>query len=242
MNQGTRQRSSSCTAVCRRVVLGAGHRGSPGSQCARAGAAEPAPGSGPRRGVHRELRQPDRRARAAGRRLLRWRARSPSRAPARRTPSDSSSSPVRARRGRVVRRDLRPVRRDAAGGRGRPTKYPLDNGETVVELTIAPELYREAFADDVQWLSRCSRSATGRSPRSSRTAPTRRPGRRCPRGRWWRPPTTRSPGGRASPGSACGRADDRGRRVALDRALAAAAVAELIRTAVDATSDVPSAV
>ena len=31
----------------------------------------------------------------------------------------------------------------------RPSSYPLPNGETAVELTIAPELYREAFAADL---------------------------------------------------------------------------------------------
>jgi pimeloyl-ACP methyl ester carboxylesterase len=34
-------------------------------------------------------------------------------------------------------------------GAVRPGNYPLDNGETAVELTIAPELYKEAFAADV---------------------------------------------------------------------------------------------
>jgi pimeloyl-ACP methyl ester carboxylesterase len=34
-------------------------------------------------------------------------------------------------------------------GAVRPSHYPLANGETAVELTIAPELYREAFAADL---------------------------------------------------------------------------------------------
>jgi pimeloyl-ACP methyl ester carboxylesterase len=34
-------------------------------------------------------------------------------------------------------------------GAVRPNNYPLSNGETAVELTIAPELYREAFAADL---------------------------------------------------------------------------------------------
>jgi pimeloyl-ACP methyl ester carboxylesterase len=34
-------------------------------------------------------------------------------------------------------------------GAVRPSSYPLENGSTAVELTIAPELYREAFAADV---------------------------------------------------------------------------------------------
>ena len=34
-------------------------------------------------------------------------------------------------------------------GAVRPSNYPLDNGETAVELTIAPELYKEAFAGDL---------------------------------------------------------------------------------------------
>jgi pimeloyl-ACP methyl ester carboxylesterase len=34
-------------------------------------------------------------------------------------------------------------------GAVRPSSYPLDNGTTAVELTIAPELYREAFAADL---------------------------------------------------------------------------------------------
>jgi pimeloyl-ACP methyl ester carboxylesterase len=34
-------------------------------------------------------------------------------------------------------------------GAVRPGNYPLDNGETAVELTIAPELYKEAFAADL---------------------------------------------------------------------------------------------
>jgi pimeloyl-ACP methyl ester carboxylesterase len=34
-------------------------------------------------------------------------------------------------------------------GAVRPSDYPLDNGETAVELTIAPELYKEAFAGDL---------------------------------------------------------------------------------------------
>ncbi len=34
-------------------------------------------------------------------------------------------------------------------GAVRPSNYPLENGATAVELTIAPELYREAFAADV---------------------------------------------------------------------------------------------
>src|SRR3954466_9292771 len=34
-------------------------------------------------------------------------------------------------------------------GAVRPGSYPLPNGETAVELTIAPELYREAFAADL---------------------------------------------------------------------------------------------
>jgi hypothetical protein len=31
----------------------------------------------------------------------------------------------------------------------RPSNYPLADGETAVELTIAPELYQEAFAADL---------------------------------------------------------------------------------------------
>src|SRR4051794_32208691 len=43
-------------------------------------------------------------------------------------------------------------------GAVRPGSYPLDNGETAVELTIAPELYKDAFAadlpeDDVRFLA-----------------------------------------------------------------------------------------
>ena len=34
-------------------------------------------------------------------------------------------------------------------GAVRPSTYPLENGSTAVELTIAPELYREAFAADL---------------------------------------------------------------------------------------------
>src|SRR3954471_19115169 len=34
-------------------------------------------------------------------------------------------------------------------GAVRPSNYPLANGESAVELTIAPELYREAFAADL---------------------------------------------------------------------------------------------
>ena len=34
-------------------------------------------------------------------------------------------------------------------GAVRPSSYPLPNGETAVELTIAPELYQEAFAADL---------------------------------------------------------------------------------------------
>ena len=34
-------------------------------------------------------------------------------------------------------------------GAVRPSNYPLENGGTAVELTIAPELYREAFAADL---------------------------------------------------------------------------------------------
>ena len=34
-------------------------------------------------------------------------------------------------------------------GAVRPSTYPLENGSTAVELTIAPELYRESFAADV---------------------------------------------------------------------------------------------
>ena len=34
-------------------------------------------------------------------------------------------------------------------GAVRPSNYPLENGGSAVELTIAPELYREAFAADV---------------------------------------------------------------------------------------------
>jgi pimeloyl-ACP methyl ester carboxylesterase len=34
-------------------------------------------------------------------------------------------------------------------GAVRPSNYPLADGETAVELTIAPELYREAFAADL---------------------------------------------------------------------------------------------
>jgi pimeloyl-ACP methyl ester carboxylesterase len=34
-------------------------------------------------------------------------------------------------------------------GAVRPSSYPLADGETAVELTIAPELYREAFAADL---------------------------------------------------------------------------------------------
>jgi len=34
-------------------------------------------------------------------------------------------------------------------GAVRPGNYPLDSGETAVELTIAPELYKEAFAADL---------------------------------------------------------------------------------------------
>jgi pimeloyl-ACP methyl ester carboxylesterase len=34
-------------------------------------------------------------------------------------------------------------------GAVRPSTYPLPNGQSAVELTIAPELYREAFAADL---------------------------------------------------------------------------------------------
>jgi pimeloyl-ACP methyl ester carboxylesterase len=34
-------------------------------------------------------------------------------------------------------------------GAVRPSEYPVDDGQTATELTIAPELYREAFAGDL---------------------------------------------------------------------------------------------
>jgi pimeloyl-ACP methyl ester carboxylesterase len=74
-----------------------------------------------------------------------------------------------------------------------PGTYPLAGGRTAVELTIAPESYRAAFAadlpaEDTEVLRLCS----GRSPRSSRTGRGRRRGRSCRPGRSWRRPTTRS--------------------------------------------------
>jgi pimeloyl-ACP methyl ester carboxylesterase len=34
-------------------------------------------------------------------------------------------------------------------GAARPSEYPVGDGKTATELTIAPELYREAFAADL---------------------------------------------------------------------------------------------
>ena len=62
-------------------------------------------------------------------------------------------------------------------GAVRPNNYPLDNGETAVELTIAPELYKEAFAADLSDdLIEVLAVSQRRSPRSSRIAPRPRPG------------------------------------------------------------------
>ena len=110
--------------LCRRVVLGAGHRGAPGARRAGARAAEPAAGPGPRRGVHRQLRQPDRRAGAAGRPLLRRCRHLRRRRQHAQRGRAGLRRGVRARRGRVVRRDLRRVRRHAAGRRRAPEPVP----------------------------------------------------------------------------------------------------------------------
>jgi pimeloyl-ACP methyl ester carboxylesterase len=76
-------------------------------------------------------------------------------------------------------------------GAVRPSTYPLADGGTAVELTIAPELYREAFAADLSSGSSESwPSVSVPSPRSSRTAPRRPRGKRCLRGRSSRPRTT----------------------------------------------------
>ena len=50
-------------------------------------------------------------------------------------------------------------------GAVRPSSYPLADGETAVELTIAPELYQEAFAAD---LSDGRHPGPGRQPASLR--------------------------------------------------------------------------
>ena len=51
--------------------------------------------------------------------------------------------------GRGVQRDLRPVRRHAHPRRGPAERVPGRRREDCTELTIAPELYREAFAADL---------------------------------------------------------------------------------------------
>ena len=130
--------------------LGAGDRGAAGARRAGARAGEPAEGAGSRLRVHRELRQPDRRAGAAGRPLVRGR----------RDLGRRGEHPERGRPG-LRRCVLRSTRARAFGeifaefgdtplvGAVRPGNYPLDDGETAVELTIAPELYKEAFAADL---------------------------------------------------------------------------------------------
>ena len=140
-----------------------------------------------------ELRQPDRRAGAAGRPLVRRRRdlRRGRQHAQRGRPGLHRG--VRARRGRVVRRDLRPSSATRRwSGAVRPGSYPLADGETAVELTIAPELYREAFAAD---LSEDVTRRPGGQPASLRrdlrgSRRRRPPGRRCRRGRSSRPRTT----------------------------------------------------
>jgi pimeloyl-ACP methyl ester carboxylesterase len=76
-------------------------------------------------------------------------------------------------------------------GAVRPGSYPLPDGGTAVELTIAPELYQSAFAADLPTeVTGCWRSCSVRSPRSSTTERRRRRGTSCPRGPWSPPPTT----------------------------------------------------
>ena len=108
-------------------------------------------------------------------------------------------------------------------GAVRPSHYPLAGGETAVELTIAPELYREAFAADLsEDVTRVL--AVSQRPFAAifedRAARPR--GRRCRHGQSSRPPTTRSrPDAERHMAQRAGAQTDRGRRVALDRALAA---------------------
>ena len=87
------------------------------------------------------------------------------------------------------------VRRDAAGRRGSPEQLPARRRRDGRRADDRPgALPGGVRRRSVGRRSLGSwRSASVRSPRSSRIAPRRRPGRRCPRGRSWRPPTTPFP-------------------------------------------------
>ena len=106
----------------------------------------------------------------------------------------------------------------------RPSTYPLADGETAVELTIAPELYREAFAADLpeevtEVLAVSQRPFAAIFEDRARGGGVEDAALLGRRG----DVRQRDPAGRRAPhGRARGRADDRGRRLALDRALAAA--------------------
>ena len=117
--------------------------------------------------------------------------------------------------------------------------YPLPGGGTAVELSIAPEHYRDAFAADVASdltdvlavSQRPFAAATSRRPRRRRRGSGSRPGRSWPR------PTTRSTRTRSAHMTA--RAGARTVEVDASHSIALSqpkAVADLIQTAVDATA------
>ena len=108
-------------------------------------------------------------------------------------------------------------------GAVRPSDYPLAGGETAVELTIAPELYREAFAADLpddatRVLAVSQRPFAAIFEDRARAAAWKT----LPS---WAVVATADnaipPDAERHMASRAGRGDDRGRRVALDRALAA---------------------
>ena len=204
-------------------LLGVGHRGSPGTQCAGARAAEPAAGSGPRRRVRRELCQPDRWAVLLVGHSYGGAVISVAGASAPNAVGLVYVAAFALDEGESFGEIFGEFGDTPLVGAVRPSNYPLADGETAVELTIAPEkaLLREGFRR--RPVGRCHQGL-GRQPASLRRdlrPPRRPPGRHCRPGRSSRPRTTPFPGCRATHGSACRCADDRGRRVALDRALAA---------------------
>src|SRR5829696_59267 len=129
-------------------------------------------------------------------------------------------------------------------GAVRPSNYPLDNGQTAVELTIAPELYREAFAADLSD-ELISVLAVSQRPFAAifedraeaaawKTLPS-----------WAVVATSDNAIPPAAERHMAQRAGAQTIEVDASHSIALSqptAVAELIRTAVEATSDVPSAV
>ena len=198
------------------------HQGSAGPRPAGAGTTEPASRAAHDAGAP-PARQPDRRTRSAGRPLLRRRGDLGRRCQPPRTPSAWSTS----RRSRSTRASRSP--RSSVGSAPPPWWLPCDRTATRCRRRDRGRADHRARALPVSVRGgpaqprspMCSPSRSARSRRSSTTGRRSPRGRRCPRGRSSRRRTRRS---RRTASAIWPRArgpDRRGRRVALDRAVAA---------------------